>query len=204
MESSMAKVYSLDGIVPVIHPDAFVHPTAVLIGDAIVGAGCYVGPGASLRGDFGRVQLEEGSNLQDNCVMHGFPGALCVVRRNGHIGHGAVLHGCEVGEDALVGMNSVVMDNVVIGAGAFVGAQALVKTGEVIPPRTLWLGAPAREVRALSDKELAWKRRGTEEYQELARRCRASLVETAPLQALPEDRPIRGGDLKILKETRGA
>ncbi|HNO13630.1 MAG TPA: phenylacetic acid degradation protein PaaY, partial [Accumulibacter sp.] len=90
------RVYAIDGIVPVVDPRAFVHPTAVLIGDVIVGPGCYVGPCASLRGDFGRLILERGANLQDSCVMHGFPGTDTVVGEDGHIGHGAVLHGCRV------------------------------------------------------------------------------------------------------------
>ncbi|MCF8482694.1 MAG: phenylacetic acid degradation protein PaaY [Rhodospirillum sp.] len=196
------KVYAIDGVVPVVHPEAFVHPTAVLIGDAIVGAGCYVGPGASMRGDFGRVQLEDGANLQDNCVMHGFPGALCVVRRNGHVGHGAILHGADVGEDALIGMNTVVLDNAVIGEGAIIAAQSLVKTKETVDPRSLWMGSPARRVRDLTEQELAWKKRGTEEYQELARRCLATLEEVAPLTEMPVDRPIRTGSLLTLHETR--
>lgn len=109
------RVYAIDGIVPVVDPTAYVHPSAVLIGDVIVGPGCYVGPCASLRGDFGRLILEAGANLQDTCVMHGFPGTDTVVEENGHVGHGAVLHGCRVGRNALIGMNAVIMDNAVIG-----------------------------------------------------------------------------------------
>jgi phenylacetic acid degradation protein len=196
-------IYAIDDLVPVVHPEAFVHPRAVLIGDAIVGAGCYVGPGAVMRGDFGRVQLEEGANLQDNCVMHGFPGTLCVVRRNGHIGHGAILHGCEVGENALVGMNAVIMDDAVVGESAIVAAQALVKSKEMVPPRTLWMGSPARYIRDLTDKEIAWKAAGTKEYQDLARRCLATLTEVEPLTALPEGREIQGGAYQTLHATRG-
>ena len=182
------RVYAIDGIVPVVDPTAYVHPTAVLIGDVIVGPGCYVGPCASLRGDFGRLILEAGSNLQDTCVMHGFPGTDTVVEENGHIGHGAVLHGCRVGRNALIGMNAVIMDNAVIGESSIVAASAFVKASQEIPPRVLVAGVPARVVRPLSDEEIAWKSDGTRTYQELTRRCLASMVETSPLSAVEPDR----------------
>ena len=123
--------YEINGIVPVVDPTAFVHPTATLIGDVIVGPGCYVAPGASLRGDFGRIVLERGSNLQDCCVMHGFPGTDTTVGEDGHIGHGAILHGCVIKKNAMVGMNAVVMDEAVIGESAIVAACAFVKAGMV-------------------------------------------------------------------------
>ena len=153
----MANVYAIDGIVPVVEPSAFVHPTAVLIGDVIVGPRCYVGPLASLRGDFGRLMLGEGANIQDTCVMHGFPNSDTVVEENGHIGHGAVLHGCRIGRDVLVGMNAVVMDGAEIGENSIVAAVAFVKAKTTIPPRSLAAGIPARVVRALTDDEIAWK-----------------------------------------------
>lgn len=184
--------YSLEGMTPVVHPTAYVHPTAVLIGDVIVGPGCYVGPLAALRGDFGRIVLEEGANLQDTCVMHGFPDSDTVVKRHGHIGHGAVLHGCVIGADALVGMNAVVMDNARIGERSIVSAAAFVKAGFECPPQSLVMGAPAAVKRALSDEEVAWKQRGTREYQALTRRCLASLVECAPLAEVEADRPRMG------------
>ncbi|HEX6012699.1 MAG TPA: phenylacetic acid degradation protein PaaY, partial [Geminicoccaceae bacterium] len=123
----MAQVYAIEGIAPVVHPTAFVHPTAVLIGDVIVGPRCYVGPVASLRGDFGRLILGEGANLQDTCVMHGFPNTDTVVEEDGHIGHGAVLHGCRIGRNVLVGMNAVVMDGAEIGESSIVAAMAFVR-----------------------------------------------------------------------------
>lgn len=181
-------VYSLEGITPVVHPDAFVHETAVLIGDVLIGAGCYIGPHASLRGDFGRIVVAQGANLQDTCVMHSFPGKDCVVERDGHIGHGAVLHGCRVGANAMVGMNAVVMDDAVIGESSIVGAVALVPAKFVCPPRSLVMGVPAKIKRALSDTEIEWKTRGTLEYQQLARRCRATLERA---EALPEAEPGR-------------
>lgn len=183
------KTYALEGVRPVIHPTAFVHPTAVLIGDAIVGPRCYVGPGAAMRGDFGRVMLEEGSNLQDNCIMHAFPGMDCVIEVDGHIGHGAILHGCRVGRNALVGMNSVVMDGAVIGDSAMVAAMAFVKAGFEVPPRMLAAGTPAKILRELSDAEIAWKEEGTRDYQRLSERCHASLEECEPLSEEEPDRP---------------
>jgi len=182
-------VYSLEGITPVVHPDAYVHETAVLIGDVIIGSGCYIGPNASLRGDFGRITVEQGANVQDTCVMHTFPGKDCVVERDGHIGHGAVLHGCHIGLNAMVGMNAVIMDDAVIGESSIVGATAFVAAKFECPPKSLLVGATARVKRELSDKEVAWKHRGTQEYQQLAVRCRDSLVRT---EALTEPEVNRG------------
>ncbi|KQQ57204.1 phenylacetic acid degradation protein PaaY [Pseudomonas sp. Leaf127] len=180
--------YSLDGLTPVVHPTAYVHPTAVLIGDVIIGPGCYVGPLASLRGDFGRIVLEEGANIQDTCVMHGFPDSDTVLGRNGHVGHGAVLHGCRIGEDVLVGMNAVVMDYAEIGARSFVAATSFVKARFRCEAQSLVIGSPAAVKRALSDDEVAWKQAGTREYQQLAQRCLASLVACEPLSEIEPQR----------------
>lgn len=181
--------YSIDGVIPVVDPSAYVHPTAVLIGDVIVGPRCYVGPCASLRGDFGRLVLERGSNVQDNCTMHGFPASDTVVEADGHIGHGAVLHGCVVRRGALVGMNAVVMDEAEVGEYAFVAASAFVRAGMKIAPRTLVAGVPAKPLRELSEQELAWKHEGTLSYQRLAERCHASLREVQPLRQVEPGRP---------------
>jgi len=176
-------VYSIDGITPVVDATAFVHPSAVLIGDVIVGAGCYIGPGACLRGDFGHIEVHAGANIQDTCVLHGFPGVGTIVEEDGHIGHGVVLHGCIVRRNALVGMNAVINDNAEIGESAIVAAMAFVKARMVVPPRTLVAGIPARVVRELSDTELAWKVEGTDSYKELARRSLRTMKATAPLTA---------------------
>ena len=185
---SSPRVYAIDGLVPVIDPSAYVHPSAVLIGDVIVGPGCYVGPCASLRGDFGRLILGRGANVQDTCVMHGFPGTDTVIEEDGHIGHGAVLHGCRIGRNALVGMNAVIMDNAVLGESSIVAACAFVKTGLEIPPRSLVAGVPAKIIRMLSEQEMAWKIEGTLTYQNLTRRSLATLVETTALAAVEPDR----------------
>lgn len=184
----MPRVYAIDGLVPVVHPSAYVHPSAVLIGDVIVGARVYVGPCASLRGDFGRIVVEEGANIQDTCLLHAFPDRDLVVEADGHIGHGAVLHGCVVRRNALIGINAVVNDHAVVGESAFVAAMAFVKAGFEVPPRTLVAGIPAKILRELSEAELAWKRDATRQYQELAVRSLATLVET---EALTEPEPDR-------------
>ncbi|MBL3674138.1 transferase hexapeptide repeat family protein [Paracoccus sp. KCTC 42845] len=184
----MAKVFSWDGIVPVIDPAAFVHPEAVVIGDVIVGPGVYVGPCAVLRGDFGRIVLHEGSNVQETCVIHSFPGKDVVVEESGHIGHGAVLHGCHIGRNAMVGMNAVVMDEAVVGENTIIAAMAFVKAGAQIPPNSLAVGSPAKVVRELSAEEIAWKRQGTGVYQQLAVEAREKL---APAVALSEVEPDR-------------
>ena len=197
--------YSIEGVVPVIHPTAHVHPTAVLIGDVIVGPGCYVGPCASLRGDFGRIVMKEGSNVQDTCVIHGFPDDDTVVEENGHIGHGAVLHGCTVRRDALVGMNAVVMDQAEVGEAAIVAACAFVPAGMKVPAKSLAAGMPAKVKRELTEAEMAWKLEGTLVYQDLTRRCQATLREVEPLAAIESDRPrVKRADVKPLIETRRA
>lgn len=181
--SARPKVYAIDGLVPVVDPSTYVHPTAVLIGDVIVGPDCYIGPGAAMRGDFGRLVMERGSNLQDNCVVHGFPGTDTVLEEDSHIGHGAILHGCRIGKDALVGMNATVMDGAHVGECAIVAAMAFVKAGFVVPPRTLVGGIPAKIMRALSESEIEWKRSGTRDYQTLTRRSLATSVLCDALEA---------------------
>lgn len=201
----MAHIYAIDGLRPVVDPSAFAHPAAVLIGDVIVGPGCYVGPRASLRGDVGRLILEPGSNIHDNCIMHGFPGQDCVIETDGHVGHGALLHGCRIGRNALVGMNAVIMDGAVVGEESIVAALAFVQAGFEVPPRTLVGGMPARLMRAMCDDEIAWKTQGTAEYQQLARRCLASLEPVEPLAAPEPNRPrLDVSRYKPLSETRGA
>ena len=199
----MIQVYSLEGMTPVVHPSCYVHPSAVLIGDVIVGAGVYIGPAACLRGDFGRIVIGEGANIQDTCVLHAFPDRDLVVEADGHIGHGAILHGCVVRRNALVGINAVVNDNAVIGESAIVAAMAFVKADFAVPPRTLVAGIRARVVRELKDDELAWKGGATRQYQQLARRSLARMQATT---ALTEVEPGRGrfavGDVMPLAEMR--
>lgn len=184
----MSRVYAYDGVVPVIDPMAFVHPEAVVIGDVIIGPAVYIGPGAVLRGDFGRIVLERGCNVQETCVVHSFPGKDVVVEESGHIGHGAVLHGCHIGKNAMVGMNAVVMDEAVVGENTIIAAMAFVKAGARIPPNSLAVGSPAKVVRELSPEEITWKRQGTGVYQRLALEARDKL---RPAVALTEAEPDR-------------
>ncbi|MBX6751981.1 MAG: transferase hexapeptide repeat family protein [Micromonosporaceae bacterium] len=177
--------YSIDGVVPVVDPTAFVHPTAVLIGDVVVGPGCYIGPGASLRGDMGRIRIHEGANVQDGCVLHCFPQRETIVGPSGHIGHRAVLHGCVIGRGTLVGIGAIVMDGVVVGDQSLIGAHSFVAADTTIGDRMLVVGSPARAVRPLSDAEVAWQANGPQVYQELARRSLATMREVQPLPALP-------------------
>ena len=184
----MPKVYAIDGITPVVHPTAFIHPTAVLIGDVIVGARAYIGPAACLRGDFGRIVVEEGANIQDTCMLHGFPGKDTVVGAESTIGHGAVLHGCVVGRGALVGMNCVVNDNAEIGEDAVVAALAFVKAEAKVEARTLVAGIPVRMLRTLSAQELRWKKDNMHLYQQLAVRSSTTMREVEALTAVEPNR----------------
>ena len=178
------SIYAFEGVIPVVHPTAYIHPSAVLIGDVIIGAGVYIGPLASLRGDYGRLIVEAGANLQDGCVMHGYTDMDTIVQENGHIGHGAILHSCIIGRDSLVGMNSVIMDGAIIGEESIVARQML-------------MGSPAKHVRDISDQDMQWKRMNTREYQDLTVRCRQSLVETTPLTAPEANRPRLRGTTEV-------
>lgn len=184
----MAKIYEIDGVIPVVTPGAFVHPDAVLIGDVIVGPECYIGPNACLRGDMGPIILAEGVSVQDNCVVHSFPEIETVVERQGHIGHSAILHGCRVGNDALVGMHAVVMDGAIIGDNAIVAALSLVKAGFQIPPGVLAAGIPAKILRDLTSDEQAWMKQGAQAYRRLTSRSIASLKPVAPLPRIEKAR----------------
>ena len=185
-------VYCVDGLIPVVAAGAFVHPAAVLIGDVIIGERCYIGPCASLRGDFGRIIIGAGSNVQDACVLHTFPARITLLEADTHIGHGAVLHGCTIRRGALIGIGAIIMDEAVVEEEAIVGAASFVRAGFIVPPRTLVTGIPARVVRELTPEEIAWKSTGTREYQQLAARCLASLKECQPLAAPEANRKVLG------------
>lgn len=201
----MAMVYALEGMTPVIDPTAFVHPTAVLIGDVMIGAGTYVGPHASLRGDFGRIVVGTGASVQDGCVMHGYPGADTVIGDDASIGHGAVVHSARIGHRALVGMNAVVNDNAQVGDDAVIAAMSFIRAGMIVPPRSMVVGIPGRVLRELSDTELAWQRQGSRVYQALAQRCLAGLVPATALTA-PESNRARldWGSVRPLSDMKRA
>lgn len=189
--------YEIDGVVPVCDPTSYVHPSADVIGDVIIGPGCYIGPSASLRADFGRIRVEAGSNVQDSCTVHVYPGADCVLGEGSHVGHGAILHGCVLEPRVLVGMNSVVMDGARIGADSLIGAGSVVRAGLVVPPRSLVLGSPAAVVRELDEAQLAWKSNGPGVYRELAQRSLATMREVTPLEVEEADRPRVSTDASV-------
>ncbi len=167
--------YEFNGHKPVVHPSAFVHPQAVVTGDVTIGKDCYIGPGAALRGDWGAIVLKDGCNVQENCTIHMFPGVKVVLEEGAHIGHGAIIHGAHIGENCLVGMNAVVMDNVELGAESIVGALTFIKEGEKIPPRSLVVGNPGKVVKTVSERMIEWKTEGTRLYQALPQYCKDTL-----------------------------
>jgi phenylacetic acid degradation protein len=183
------SIYQFEGFTPVVHPTAYVHPQATLIGDVIIGAHVYVGPGARIRGDWGRIVLEDKVNVQENCVVHMFPGVTVYLREMAHIGHGAIVHGASVGRNCLIGMNAVIMDESVIGDESIIGALAFVSQGTHIPPRSIAIGNPAKVVKQVTDEVLAWKTKGTELYATLPHLMRENLIETQALEALEANRP---------------
>lgn len=173
--------YAIDGVIPVVSPKAYLHPTAVLIGDVIIEAGVYIGPFASLRADFGRIHIQKNANVQDSCTIHGFPDSVTLVEEYGHVGHGAILHGCVVRKNALIGMNSVILDEAEIGENVIVGANSTVKAKFKVPANNLVLGSPAKVIRPLEEKEIAWKSHGTEQYIQLTTRCLNTMQEVEAL-----------------------
>lgn len=182
-------IYSFKGFIPVIHPSSFVHPLATVTGNVVIGKDVYIGPGAALRGDWGAVVIEDGCNVQENCTLHMFPGKTILLRKNAHIGHGAVIHGASIGEDCLIGMNSVVMDNVEMGSGCIIGALSFIPESTIIPARSLMVGNPARIIKEVSDDMLAWKKKGTMLYQTLPKDMKDHWQETEPLSEMPSERP---------------
>ena len=181
--------YEFNGIRPVAHPSAFVHPQAAVTGQVIIGKDVYIGPGCALRGDWGKIIISDGCNVQENCTVHMFPGITVVLHEGAHIGHGAIVHGATIGRNCLVGMNAVIMDEVELGDECIVGALALIRQGEKIPRRSLVVGNPARVIREVSDDMMAWKTEGTKIYQQLPRQCQETLKPCEPLREA-EDQQI--------------
>lgn len=190
--------YSYQDLVPVVHPSSYVHPLASLIGDVIVGPGCFIAPGASLRGDFGRVVVEGDSSIQDNCTLHTSSGNDVLIGRGATIGHGAVVHGCTIGENTLVGINAVVLDGARIGPESLVAALTLVKSDMAPPPRSLIAGNPARVIREFTSAQVTWRNDGHGEYQRLAREASTSFVQCEPRVKAEADRPrIRANAIAV-------
>lgn len=169
----MAPLYTFDGNVPDVHDSVFVAPTASIIGKASLAENASAFFGVSVRADTAPIAVGAGSNLQDNVVLHADPGFPCTVGARVSVGHSAVVHGCTVEDDCLIGMSATILNGAVIGAGSLVAAGAVVLEGTVIPPRSLVAGVPAKVRRELSEEEFDGVRRNAGRYVELARAHRA-------------------------------
>ncbi len=195
-------IYSFKSHIPVIHESSFVHPLAAVTGNVIIGENCYIGPGAAIRGDWGEIILENGVNVQENCTVHMFPGKSIVLKQGAHVGHGAIIHGANLGRNTMVGMNSVIMDGAVIADECIVGAMAFVKAESVFAPRQLIVGNPAKAIKEVSQQMLAWKTAGTKLYQSLPKDCHETLREVEPLREIPKDRPVQEDFYKTLAQLK--
>ena len=195
-------IYSFKGHIPVVHESSFVHPLAAVTGNVIIGKNCYIGPGAAIRGDWGEIILEDGVNVQENCTVHMFPGKSIVLEAGAHVGHGAIIHGANLGPNCMIGMNSVIMDGAYIGKNTIVGAMSFVKAEMQVPANSLVVGNPAKVIRELSKEMIEWKTAGTALYQQLPADCHESLREVEPLREIPENRPIQEDFYKTLQELK--
>ncbi|MBL0146943.1 MAG: transferase hexapeptide repeat family protein [Chitinophagaceae bacterium] len=195
-------IYEFNGYKPVIHPSSFIHPQATVTGNVIIGAAVYIGPGAALRGDWGGIIIEDGCNVQENCTLHMFPGVTVVLKEGAHIGHGAVIHGATIGKNCLVGINSVIMDNVILGDECIVGALSFIKADEVFEHRSLIVGNPAKKIKDVSDEMMAWKTEGTKLYQQLPKNLFATLKECEPLTEIPSTQQIQSNTYKTWNQSK--
>ena len=193
-------IYKFNTYKPVIHETAFIHPQAAVTGNVIIGRDVYIGPGAAIRGDWGKIVIEDGCNVQENCTIHMFPGVTVTLKKAAHIGHGAIIHGSTIGENTLVGMNAVVMDNVTVGNECIIGALAFIKEGTDIPDRKVVVGNPAKIVKDVSDDMAEWKTEGTGWYQRLPEQMRDSWQECEPLREVPHDRDDQKGSYETWKK----
>ncbi len=175
-------IYSFGGKKPRIHAAAYVHPSACIIGDVDIGANCFVGPHATLRGDHGPIRLDEMSNVQDNCVLHSCPGGAVLLHRGAQVGHGAVLHGCELLENCLVGINATLLDEAVVGRDCIVAAHALVTKGFRLQGGALYAGTPAKFVKALSQAAIKALRDSAQHYADVARDYRNTCRRVAAIR----------------------
>lgn len=185
----MSNIYEFNGFKPVIAESSYIHPNATVTGNVIIGEDVYVGPGAAIRGDWGKIIIEDGCNVQENCTIHMFPGTTVRLKKAAHIGHGAIIHGATIGENCLVGMNSVVMDDAILGDECIIGALSFVPAKMNIPNRSLVVGNPAKIIKEVSQEMIDWKSKGTALYQALPGECYKSLKPCEPLREVEKDRP---------------
>ncbi|MGZ3839605.1 MAG: acyltransferase [Flavisolibacter sp.] len=192
--------YEFNGIKPIVHESSFLHPQAAVTGQVIIGRDVYIGPGCALRGDWGRIIIEDGCNVQENCTVHMFPGVTVLLKAGSHIGHGAIIHGATIGRNCLIGMNAVVMDEVELGDECIVGALSFIRQGEKIPPRSLLAGNPAKIIKPVSEAMLAWKTEGTALYQQLPQQCQDTLKPCEPLRSGTAEMPLPEGHYRPFKK----
>ena len=195
-------IYEFKGYKPVIHKSAYIHPLASVTGNVTIGKDVFVGSGAAIRGDFGAIIIEDGCNVQENCIIHMFPGVDVVLKESAHIGHGAIIHSAQIGSNVLVGMGAVVMDNVKVGDNSIIGALTLVPEGMIIPERKVVVGNPARIIRDVTDKMLEWKTKGTSIYQKLPAVYFKSMKPCKPLRVLPAKMKKQRKFFKTWKNTK--
>lgn len=196
--------YEFNGIRPVAHPSSFVHPQAVVTGDVQIGKDCYIGPGAALRGDWGRIIIQDGCNVQENCTIHMFPGVTVTLKKGAHIGHGAIIHGATIGKNCLVGMNAVIMDHVTLGDECIVGALTFIKEGGRFNRRSLIVGNPASVIRKVSDEMIGWKTEGTKLYQQLPADCFESLIPCEPARKRTISRKTKTPEYQTWRKKKSA
>lgn len=196
-------IYKFKKYIPVIHESAFIHPLASVTGNVTIGKNVFVGSGAAIRGDFGEIIIEDGCNIQENCIIHMFPGVTVRLKKGAHIGHGAIIHGATIGKNVLVGMNSVVMDNAELGNECIVGAMTLITEGMKIPARKLVVGNPGKIIKDVSEKMLKWKTEGTKIYRQFTKDCFTKMKETKSLRKIFSKKEKQKGSYKTWKETKG-
>jgi carbonic anhydrase/acetyltransferase-like protein (isoleucine patch superfamily) len=194
--------FEYKGVKPVVDQSAFVHPLATVTGNVVIGKDVYIGPGAAIRGDFGKIIIEDGCNVQENCTIHMFPGITVRLEQNAHIGHGAIIHGASIGRNCLIGMNAVIMDNATIGEESIVGALSFIKAGSIFEKRSLIVGNPAKVIKSVTDEMIGWKTKGTEVYQQLAKDAHAELKECEPLRNISEQKQLEDIDYKTWDKTK--
>lgn len=195
-------IYEYKGFKPVIHELSFIHPQAIITGNVIIGKDCYIGPGAAIRGDWGQIIIEDGCNVQENCTIHMFPGVTVLLKEGAHIGHGAVIHGATIGKNCLIGMNSVIMDNVILEDESIVGALSFIKAGEHYEKRSLIVGNPAKKIKEVSDEMIAWKTDGTKLYQQLPKEMFDSWKECEPLRDLAASHKLSAASFKTWNKSK--
>lgn len=198
------SVYSFNGFIPVIKESSFIHPKASVTGNVIIGENVYIGPNAAIRGDWGKVIIEDGCNVQENCTIHMFPGTTVLLKKGAHIGHGAIIHGGIIGENCLIGMNCVIMDDAVIEDECIVGALSFVAAKSLFSKRSLIVGNPAKKIKEVSDEMISWKTKGTSLYQTLPKECKETLIECQPLREPEENRPTQESMLSTWEKVKNA